>query len=72
MPLHLIGCGRVILESVIPLDGYLAGSHIQHDITESATVVLISERHESFEAFLQMRSVVLDGFMLAHEYHSMS
>src|SRR5581483_7590448 len=39
--------------------------HIEHYISESSTVVLIPERHQSLEVFLQVRSVVLDRFVLA-------
>jgi hypothetical protein len=62
--LHLVRGRRVILKAIIPLDRHLAVGNIEDYISEAAAVVLVSEGHESFEAFLQVQSIVLDGLVL--------
>jgi len=62
--LHLVRGGRVILEAVIPLDRYLAGGDIEHDIPEPAAIVLVTKRDQRFEVFLQTRGVMADRFVL--------
>src|SRR5208337_3375474 len=65
MELHLVRAGRVIFKAVVALNRQLPGTDVQDDISKAAAIVLISERHKSFEVFLQMRGVVFDGFVLA-------
>ena len=57
-------CGRVTLEPIISLNRHHARGHIEDDIPEPAAIVLVSERHKSFEAFLQIRGVVVDRLVL--------
>src|SRR5258707_3589217 len=57
--------GRVILKAVVALNRQVPGSDVQDDVSKPTAIVLISERHKSFEVFLQVRSIVLDRLVLA-------
>ena len=51
--LHLVRGHRVVFP-IVALDRQFARAHIEDDISETTAIVLISERHENFEVFLQM------------------
>ena len=64
--LHLVRGRRVIFKSIVALNRQLARAHVEDDISETAAIVLISERYWSFEMCLQMRRIVFDRLVLAH------
>jgi len=52
MALHLIRAGRVVFKAIIALDGDLACRHVKNDVSKTAAIVFISERHQSLKALL--------------------
>jgi hypothetical protein len=55
--LNLIGGGRVVLKTVVPLYRDLARTDVKNYIAKTATVVFVSEWNQCFEMLLQVRGI---------------